>query len=54
MARRSKPQPQQSAQKTDSDQAQSQKGSYEIGAAKPERLCTHCGEPGHTKHGVMT
>uniref|UniRef100_A0A7N2L5L8 Uncharacterized protein n=1 Tax=Quercus lobata TaxID=97700 RepID=A0A7N2L5L8_QUELO len=24
-------------------------GNYEIGAAKPERLCTHCGETGHTK-----
>uniref|UniRef100_A0A7N2LTQ0 Reverse transcriptase Ty1/copia-type domain-containing protein n=1 Tax=Quercus lobata TaxID=97700 RepID=A0A7N2LTQ0_QUELO len=24
-------------------------GSYEIGAPKPERLCTYCGETGHTK-----
>ncbi|KAJ8645644.1 hypothetical protein MRB53_007392 [Persea americana] len=27
----------------------SQNHSYEIGAARPERLCTHCGGTGHTK-----
>ena len=27
----------------------SQNRSYEIGAARPERMCTHCGETGHTK-----
>ncbi|KAG5545275.1 hypothetical protein RHGRI_017663 [Rhododendron griersonianum] len=27
----------------------SQNRSYEIGAARPERICTHCGENGHTK-----
>ena len=27
----------------------SQNHSYEIGAARPERMCTHCGETGHTK-----
>lgn len=47
MARHSKPQSRQSAQKIDYDQARSQKGSYEIGAANPERLCTHCAETSH-------
>ncbi|KAJ8618440.1 hypothetical protein MRB53_014626 [Persea americana] len=27
----------------------SQNRSYEIGATRPERICTHCGENGHTK-----
>jgi hypothetical protein len=27
----------------------SQNRSYEIGVARPERMCTHCGETGHTK-----
>uniref|UniRef100_A0A2N9HZW3 Integrase catalytic domain-containing protein n=1 Tax=Fagus sylvatica TaxID=28930 RepID=A0A2N9HZW3_FAGSY len=27
----------------------SQNRSYEIGAARPERMCTHCGGTGHTK-----
>ncbi|XXG51738.1 hypothetical protein AAC387_Pa03g0243 [Persea americana] len=27
----------------------SQNRSYEIGAARPERICTHCAENGHTK-----
>ncbi|KAB5538145.1 hypothetical protein DKX38_015678 [Salix brachista] len=27
----------------------SQNCSYEVGAARPERMCTHCGETGHTK-----
>ncbi|KAG6763432.1 hypothetical protein POTOM_030847 [Populus tomentosa] len=25
------------------------RSNYEIGAARPERICTHCGETGHTK-----
>ncbi|XP_068650649.1 uncharacterized protein [Aristolochia californica] len=27
----------------------SQNRSYEVGTTKPERICTHCGEIGHTK-----
>ncbi|XP_068650626.1 uncharacterized protein [Aristolochia californica] len=27
----------------------SQNRSYEVGTTKPERICTHCGETGHTK-----
>ena len=59
VARRGKPQQRQIHPKSDSvlnhvaDQTRSsgsQKGSYEIGVAKPERVCTHCGETEHTKN----
>ena len=30
-----------------------QNRSYEIGVARPERMCTHCGETEHTNHGAM-
>lgn len=51
VARRGKPSQSQTHSKLDrtSGMSGSQNRSYEIGAGKSERVCTHCGETGHTK-----